>query len=171
MDSNSENKTNRRHNPRVVAGIILVLFGLATLLQRWLDIGNYIVLLLGLGMLVWGSVSRRTGLIIPGGVLSGIGLGILAVQGPWRFPVADQNGIFLLCFSVGWFLITFLTGVFTCTQWWALIPGGIMALIGGSILVTNGAARWMDLNLVYAVILIVVGLILLVFRGRPNKKS
>jgi hypothetical protein len=171
MGPNSENKSNRLHNGRIVAGVILVLVGAATLLQRWLDIGNYIVLLLGLGFLIWGSVSHKTGLIIPGGVLSGIGLGILAMQGPWQFPVADQNGVFLLCFALGWFLITFLTAVFTCTQWWALIPGGIMALIGGAILVTNGAIPWMDLNLVYAIILIVIGLALLVFRGRSKKDS
>jgi hypothetical protein len=171
MEPNYENKINRRRNHRIVAGVILVLFGLATLLQRWLDIGNYIVIVLGVGMLVWGSVTHRSGWIIPGGVLSGIGLGILAMQGPWQIPIADQNGVFLLCFAMGWFLITLLTALFTCTQWWALIPGGIMALIGGSILVTNGAIRWMDLNLVYAVILIVIGLILLVTRGREKNNS
>ena len=172
MEPVSQNNCNRpHHNRRIVAGVILVLFGAATLLQRWLDIGNYIVLLLGLGMLVWGSVSHRTGWIIPGGVLTGIGLGILAMQGPWQFPAADQSALFLLCFALGWFLITFLSGLFTCTQWWALIPGGIMALIGGAQLVTNGALRWMDLNLIYAVVLIVIGLILLVYRGRPKKND
>jgi hypothetical protein len=110
-------------------------------------------------------------LIIPGGVLTGIGLGILAIQGPWHFPVEGQNAIFLLCFALGWFLITILTALFTCTQWWALIPGGIMALIGCTILVTNGAFHWMDINLVYAAILIVIGLILLVYRGRPKNND
>ena len=171
MDPVLEKKNNKRHSPRIVAGIILILFGGATLLQRWFDIGNAIVLLLGMSMLAWGSISHKTGLIIPGGVLTGIGLGILAMQGPWQFPAVDQNGVFLLCFALGWFLITFLTALFTCTQWWALIPGGIMALIGGSILVTNGAIGWLDLNLVYAVILIVTGLILLVYRGRAKKND
>ncbi len=171
MEQISEKKINRRHNSRIAAGVILIVLGAATLLQRWLDIGNYIVLLLGLGMLVWGSVSHKIGLIIPGGVLTGIGLGILAVQGPWHFPFDGQNAIFLLCFALGWFLITLLTAVFTCTQWWALIPGGIMALIGGTILVTKGAFRWLDLNLAYAAILILIGLVLLVFRGRLNKNS
>ena len=171
MDPISEKKVNHRCNHRIAAGVILVLFGAATLLQRWLDIGNYIVILLGLGMLIWGSVSRRSGWIIPGGVLTGIGLGILAMQDPWQFPVADQSGVFLVCFALGWFLITLLTALFTCTQLWALIPGGIMALIGGGILVTNGTIRWMDLNLVYAVILIVIGLILLVTRGRVKKND
>jgi hypothetical protein len=171
MDTNFEKKINNRRSHRIVGGVILILFGMATLLQRWFDIGNYVVLLLGLGMLGWGSVSRRTGWIIPGGVLTGIGLGILAMEGPWRLPIENQNGLFLLCFALGWFLITILTAVFTCTQWWALIPGGIMALIGGTILVTNGAVRWLDLNLVYALILIVVGLILLVTRTRSRKND
>ena len=46
-----------------------------------------------------------------------------------------------------------------------------MAVIGGSILVTNGAVRWEDLNLVYAVILISIGLVLLVYRGRAKKNE
>ena len=171
MDPILVKKINSRRNQRIALGVVLILFGAATFLQRWLDIGNFIVLMLGLGMLVWGSLSHRTGWIIPGGVLSGIGMGILAMEGPWRFPAADQNGVFLICFAFGWFLIAILTALFTCFQWWALIPGGIMALIGGSVLVTNGTIRWEDLNLVYAVILIAIGLVLLVYKGRAKKNE
>ena len=171
MEPTRGNKIDTARTHRFAAGVILIIFGLASLLQRWLDIGNYIVLLLGLFMLVWGSVSRRTGWIIPGGVLTGIGLGILAQEGRWFFPAADQEGVFLVCFALGWFLITALTALFTKTQWWALIPGGIMTVIGGSILATNGAVRWEDLNLVYAVILISAGLILLAYKGRAKKSE
>ncbi len=179
MDTHQENqignfvekKIDSRRSHRAVAGIILIVFGAASLLQHWLKIGNYITLLLGIGMLVWGSVSRRTGWIIPGGVLTGIGLGIMAMEGRWLFPHFDQNGVFLICFAFGWFLITLLSGLFTCTQWWALIPGGIMTVIGGSILAANGAVRWEDLNLIYAVILMSVGLILLAYGGRSKKNE
>jgi len=171
MDTHLDKKTNYRRNNRIAAGVILILFGAATLLQRWFNIGSFIVLLLGLFMLVWGSTQRRTGWIIPGGVLTGIGLGILAMEGPWQFPSVDQNGIFLLCFAFGWLMITILTAIFTCIQWWALIPGGIMALIGSIILVSNGAIPLEDLNLVYAVALIAVGLILLIYRGRAKKNE
>lgn len=171
MEPNLQTKNNRRRIHRLMAGIILILIGLAVLLQRWFDIGMYSALLLGGTMLVWGCISRRSGWIIPGGVLSGIGLGILAVGGPWQFPEEIQSGIFLLCFAFGWFLITLLTAVFTCTQWWALIPGGIMALIGGSILVTNGAIHWEDLNLVYAGLLILIGLFLLLYASRSGRKE
>ena len=171
MDSNLEKKIDNRRNHRIAAGVILIIFGVASLLQRWLDIGNYIILLLGLGMLVWGSISRRTGWIIPGGVLTGIGLGILATESGWIFPLADQDSVFLLCFALGWFLITLLTAIFTSIQWWALIPGSIMTLIGAGILATNGVVRWADLNLVYAVILIVVGLVIITYKGRSKKNE
>ncbi len=171
MDPSTENKIPHRFNHQLAGGIALILIGAAILLGRWLDIGSYTVILLGSAMLVWGSLSRRTGWIIPGGVLTGIGLGILVMNGPWRIPQVDQNGVFLLCFALGWFLITLLTALFTCTQWWALIPGGIMAFIGGTILVTNGAVRWEDLNLVYAFLLILVGLVLLTLSGRRKKNG
>lgn len=172
MESELEKKNNAHRNPRIVAGVILIILGSAALLQRWFDIGNYVVLLLGLGFLAWGSVSHKGGLIIPGGVLTGIGLGILAMEGPWHFPAVDQNGVFLLCFAFGWFLITALSALFTrCTMWWPLIPGGIMALIGGTILVTNGSVRWDDLNLIYAAILISIGLVLLIYKGRTKKSD
>jgi hypothetical protein len=171
MDTNLERKTNDRRNHRIAAGVILIVFALASLLQRWLDIGNYIVLVLGLGMLIWGSVSCRTGWIIPGGVLTGIGLGILAEEGHWFIATVDQGGVFLVCFALGWFLIALLTGIFTRTQWWALIPGGVMAIIGGGILVTNGAVRWQDLNLVYAIVLFCVGLFLVAYKGRSLKSK
>ena len=171
MDPNLEKNMHARHTQRLAAGVILILFGTATLLQRWFDTGNYVVLLLGVGMLVWGSLSHCSGWIIPGGVLSRIGPGILVSEFPWRFPIENQNGLFLLCFALGWFLITLLTALFTRTAWWALIPGGIMALIGGGLLVTHGALGWLDLNLVYAVILITIGLLLLATRGRQRKNN
>jgi hypothetical protein len=171
MNPETETKIDRRSNHGLAAGIFLILFGAAALLQTWVDIGNYVVLLLGAGMLVWGSISRRKGWLIPGGVLTGIGLGIFAMEGPWHFPDAIKGGIFLLCFAFGWFLIVLLSALFTCAQWWALIPGGIMAVIGGTILATNGLVRWQDLNLFYAAALISVGVILIALRGRSRRNE
>jgi hypothetical protein len=169
MNENLDKKVESRRNHRIAAGVVLIVLGLAAFLQRWVDVGSYIVLVLGLGMLIWGSVSRRNGWIIPGGVLTGIGLGILAEEGHWFITSVDQGGVFLICFALGWFLIALLTAIFTRLQWWALIPGGIMAVIGGAILATNGALRWEDLNLAYAIILLCLGLFLIGYRGRAKK--
>jgi len=171
MEPTLDKKPSPRRKGSMIAGLILILIGVSALLQHWFDIDSYLVLLLGVALLAWGALVHRTGLIIPGGVLTGIGLGILAMEGPWTIPGADPNGMFLLCFAAGWFLITLLTALFTCTQWWALIPGGIMAILGGSLLVTNGGVRWEDLNLVYAGLLIVGGLALLISHGRANRKE
>ena len=172
MDTNLEPKNTNRHNPRLVAGIILILIGTVNLLQRWLDIGSYVTLLLGIGMLVLGSATHKRGWIIPGGVLTGIGLGIAISEGPWRIPGLDHSGLFLLCFAVGWFLITALSALFTdCTMWWALIPGGIMAVLGITMLVTRGNVRGEDLNLLFAAILMVIGVTLIATRGRVKKSN
>ncbi len=171
MDTTRETKSTRRHNGALVAGIVLIMIGTAALLQTWFDIGHYLVLLLGLAMLAWGSLVRRTGLIIPGGVLTGIGLGVLVTESPWTIPGADPNGLFLLCFALGWFLITLLTALFTCTQWWALIPGGVMAVVGGYVLASRGNVRWEDLNLIYAALMILGGLALLISYVRTRKNN
>ena len=171
MKADRENRPYNRRIHRLAGGIVLILLGLTALLARWFDIGSSMVLLIGLAMLVWGAASRRTGWIIPGGVLTGIGLGILALQGPWGIPGPVQNGVFLLCFAFGWFLIAALSAIFSCVQWWALIPGGIMAALGGSILVTHGAIRPEDMNLIYAALLIALGLGLLIYGARPRSSQ
>jgi len=164
MDSPTETKPTRRGGA-LLAGILLVVIGTVVLLQTWIDLGHFLVLLLGLAFLAWGCLARRTGLLIPGGVLTGIGLGVLADSASRILPGADPNGLFLLCFAAGWFLILLLSALFTCAQWWALIPGGIMAALGGVLILTRGGLRWQDLNLVYAGLLIAAGVALLASRG------
>jgi hypothetical protein len=168
MQTTPETPIRNKRPQRIFAGVLLIVLGAAILLQQWFDIANLVVLLLGLGMLTWGSITHKSGWIIPGGVLTGIGMGILVMESPWQFQAVNQSAIFLLCFAFGWFLIGILTSLFARSQWWAFIPGGIMAFIGIIILVKNGMAPWLDINLVYAVILITIGLVLLLFRGRPH---
>ncbi len=133
---------NKKRN-ELVAGILLVVIGLLFFAQQFIDLpgletmGIYFVLGLGLFFLTWGIIAREGGLIIPGGILSGIGLGIVLVTG--RFGFGDDlqsGGVFMGAFALGWLLITILTAVFTTeTQWWALIPAAIMALISGALLI------------------------------------
>lgn len=127
----------------LVGGIILVVIGLIALVGQFVDLdgfpnlGLFIVPAIGVIFLLWGIISREAGSIIPGGIMSGIGLGIVLIAGPFEIASGEnEGGIFMLSFALGWVLITVLTAVFTEeTHWWALIPGAIMGLIGGTVLV------------------------------------
>jgi hypothetical protein len=172
MNPISETEKNLHRNHGLGGGIALILIGAGLLLNQWLDIGLYLVLLVGAGFLIWGVFSRKGGLIIPGGVLSGIGLGILVTEGPWSIPVANPNGLFLICFALGWFLITLLTGLFTSsTQWWPIVPGGIMAILGAAVLLREDPRVWQDYSgCIVSLILILLGVYLIVRRSRPNTR-
>jgi len=159
------------HAHGVAGGIVLILVGVSMLLSRWLalDLSAYLTLLLGAGMLCWGVFSRSTGWIIAGSVLSGIGTGILVFTSPWKIASDYQPGIFLLCFALGWFLIPLLTHLFTpMTQWWAFIPGTIMAIIGSSLLLVRGPLQADVANLLQAALLILAGFYLILHRGRAK---
>jgi hypothetical protein len=174
MDTNLDRKTSDRRFHQIAGGVILILAGVAFLLTLWLDISMYVVLMIGVGMLALGIFSRSNGWIIPGGVLSGIGLGILVFEGPWKLPLADQprSGIFLLCFAFGWFVITLLSGLVNRkTLWWPLIPGGIMALLGGIIwLVSDWTKVQVASTIIESGALILIGIYLL-FRWSQTKQS
>ncbi len=99
---------------------------------RWVDFVLYPVLGIGLVFLAWGVARRLLGLIIPGCLLVGIGPGIFL---GWKnLNVINgliETGIMLVCFAIGWGLITFFSKlVFQKFLWWPLIPGGIMAMVG-----------------------------------------
>lgn len=123
-------------------GVILVAIGLLALMFQLLpiqfteSIGLLIVPGLGALFLVWGILSRTDGLIIPGGILSGVGWGVYAIAGPFSMWQGDnEGGVFLIFLGLGFGLITAVTAVFGKeTHWWALIPGGIIAFVGASIM-------------------------------------
>jgi len=170
MDERIERKPLNQRAIRLTAAIVLILVGLTALLSNLFNFELYLVLLIGVCLLVWGIFSHRSGRIIPGSVLSGIGLGILALQGPWNLALSDKgrSGFFMLCFALGWFLITALTCLVTSkTLWWPLIPGGIMAVTGMVLLINN---QWFlnFLNLIWPVVLILVGLYLVLVWSRSK---
>ena len=128
-----------------IGGVLLIVTGLFFLLNQFFDLPGldslaiYFVLALGLFFLAWGVVSREDGLMIPGGILTGIGLGIALIAGPLEIADGEASGgVFMGAFALGWVLITVFTALFTDeTHWWPLIPGAIMALISGALLVSG----------------------------------
>ncbi|MDX1413681.1 MAG: hypothetical protein R3293_05780 [Candidatus Promineifilaceae bacterium] len=126
-----------------VVGILLIVIGLFFFLNQFFSLpgldslGTYFVLGLGVFFLAWGVIAHNDGLMIPGGILTGIGLGIVLLAGPLNLDDGNLGGsVFLGAFALGWVIITVFTALFTeKTHWWPLIPAAIMALISGAILV------------------------------------
>ncbi len=165
----SKTSSNNTKNT-LVAGLALIIIGLAVLAVQFIDtpnIGLLILPALAVIFLAWGLLTRTFGLIIPGGILAGIGTGaILIDMMALDAPGESEAAIFLLAFAGGWALVSLLS-VFTNDrfQWWPLIPGGIMAVI--SVLLLAGEAGLQVLELsqyLWPVALIVVGFAIILRR-------
>jgi hypothetical protein len=164
--TNTTHSSDRRET--MIGGALLVAIGLLVLLAQNIkgeSLGLLFLPALGGLFLVAGIIGRQAGFIIPGGILTGIGLGVIFTQSPqFANPETAQGGVFFMGFALGWFLIAVLSKLFTPeTQWWALIPGAIMALIGGGLMlggaalnVLEFAGRWWPLILVGLGLVIIV---------------
>ena len=146
---------------RVVAGIALIAIGLLALLAQltnWSILGWILLPTLALIFLAWGLLTRNFGLIIPGGILGGLGLGIFTMVGPFSSLFASvQPGLFMLCFAGGWALIALLSPVTSDrVHWWPLIPGAVIGMIG--LFLLGGRFTWAIMQLMgYAWALILIG--------------
>ena len=170
-----------KQRDNVVGAIILIAIGVVALLGQFIDknsawdLGLFILPGLGAIFMVWGIVARDAGPMIPGGILGGIGLGTLLIEGPLALTSlkADDGGLFMVAFALGWFSIAVFSALFAKnTQWWALIPGAIMGVIGGGILF--GGFFWSVLQFAgraWPVALIVMGIYLMLRRETAKPKE
>ena len=178
----SAQETNETQTPNVVTknragwigGIVLIAIGVFLFLNQVLkvDLGIYFPLALGVVFLVWGAATRRIGLLIPGGIVAGIGVGALLVEGIGpNYAEPASGGLFLLAFAGGWGLITLASALFTPhVAWWPLIPGGILAVIGAALLAGSTGLKFLEyLGMGWPVILIILGVYLL-FKRLPAQK-
>ncbi|RPJ51271.1 MAG: hypothetical protein EHM21_03105 [Chloroflexi bacterium] len=99
---------------------------------RWVDFVFYLALGVGLPLLLWGIIRRRVGLMIPGCLLLGAGIGVyLAWRGQTIGNGLAQTGVMLVGFAFGWLAISVIARqVVQKNIWWPLIPGGILAVVG-----------------------------------------
>lgn len=166
----TQEKSQSRRARRIFGGSLMILFGLILLASRFMEVGVWLVLVPGLVMLAWGIFTRDSGWMIPAGVLNGIGLGIFAQEGPLALAGSDgqSGGLFLLCFALGWFSIPVFSMLFTRDRHlWALIPGGVMAFIGGMILLGDQGMRAFELlGYLFPAALIIVGLVIMFKKNR-----
>lgn len=168
-DTNTPAVEEKSSSNRWITGVILIVLGTFLLLTQFFDLPNAGMLFLpalGAIFLLWGIFTRTSGLLVPGGILSGIGVGSYLID---LLPLngEQEGGVFLLSFGAGFALITLLSVVFTKDKHtWALIPGGIMAVIGGMILAGGAALDALEtFGKFWPVILIIVG-VYVIFKRR-----
>ena len=169
---------------RTMEGVALIGIGLLALAGYFLpaDLSGLLFLpALGLIFLLWGLGARAIGLLIPGGILSGLGLGIFLLAQPLRHLSEEmKGGVFLLAFALGWGVITLLSTLISDRlHWWPLIPGGILTLIGGAVLIGGSALTGLaalgsllgTIGSAWPVGLIVLGLYLILWRRGLRPKG
>lgn len=146
-------------------GVILIAVGLTLFAVQLLNLdGDVIVLVIGLVFAIAFGATRRYGLLIPAGIMTGLGTGILLENfGVMGEPVVLGLGLGFLAIYAADFLSS---GARAPGRWWPLIPGAILTIIAaaestfgeeGARLVTQG----------WPVLLIVAGAWLLL-RGRAR---
>lgn len=131
-------------------GMIAILGGILIVLGQFMDLDPampWVTLVLGLAMLGYGILMRTAAGLIPGGIVTGVGVG-LTVIGPATIDSGERGaGLFLLCLALGFLSIPVTTRLLTEEMhWWGFIPGGIIFLVG--LAVMFGGAFMQALNLV-----------------------
>jgi len=154
-----------------VAGAVIIIIGLFLLLAQFVpDAGRWIVLVIGLIFLAAFLAKREYGFLIPGCIVSGVGVGVILeglVDDPW-------SGAAMLFSIAGGFIAIWVVSMLIRSYdkgwprgesreaqnalWWPLIPGGILAIIGFVVLaddVDSDLLQW------WPVLIIGAGLIVL----------
>lgn len=146
----------RRDNAAVTFGAVLVVVGAVLLGGQVNDVVAAAgpALWLGLGFLTWWAFSGNYGLLVPAGVLTGLGVGLmLAEVGFYGNPVA-------LGLGVGFLAIYALDALRRrrASSWWPLVPGAVLVLAG----LLQNTSGWDSLGeLGWPLLLIVVGIIII----------
>ncbi|HEY1389869.1 MAG TPA: hypothetical protein VGF38_15120 [Ktedonobacterales bacterium] len=174
-NDNKPSVTRWETNPRVITGVVVVALGLVMLMATLTDsalVGQMVVLLLGVIFLAWGIAVRHPGPVIPGCILTGLGVGIVLSQ--WLSTSTSgqaQGGIVTLGLGLGFLLIMPVQQFVTrqTAHWWPLIPGGILSVTGLGLLLGDPELLW--LGRLWPLALIGVGIALLYQAVRSQRKG
>jgi hypothetical protein len=149
-----------------ILGLLLVTIGGALLVATTTDVGGQIVVAgIGVAFLLAYASTRNYGFLVPGGILTGLGAGIVAAD------LGGPGGSVPFGLGLGFVAIALLDVAGERAAgggwWWPLIPGGILVFAGGSeILGVDDLARYL-----VPTALIVIGLVLLLRPGRRRRST
>jgi len=154
---------NAINDRRTLAGLILVLIGLAVLVTRWFAFSDSVLLgSIGIAFLLAYAFTRRYGFLVPGMILGSAAVGN-GLQDSGNDP---SGGLVAIAVGVG-FLGIYLVDVFVRdgSRWWPLIPGTILTLVGANALVEGTVATDLVARL-SPLVLVIAGVIILVAAWR-----
>jgi len=160
-DSPATSSPSEFRRGRLVAGGVLLAVAGAALAAPYLPpglAGRAFLPFLGVAFIVWSALSRKCGLLVPGGVLLGVGIGawLQASFGP---------AAFLFSLAGGFLSISLLSVLIFGPQrkfWWTIFPAG--GLVFSGLVVAGGPemrAMLRSLQAYWPYLLIVVALALI----------
>lgn len=141
-DNANSSKKNSRQGIVYFAGIIMVTVGVMVLADQFLKTGWLLLALVpifGIFFLVEAVRVRKLGYLIAGGLLTGAGLGgFVGFSSLFsRSNVYHNIGWLLVCFALGWVMITTMSRItLEKPVYWPLVPGGIIFSFGLTFLFT-----------------------------------
>ncbi len=149
-----------------VIGAILILLGVVLLALQFVEgFGEGVLFFLIGGLFVAGYLYTRTyGLLIPGGILLGLGLGSI---GETAFSFGDLGSVGLGLGFVSIYVIALVAQ--GSSHWWPLVPGLILIVSG---LASGNEAFQRLLSVGWPLILVFVGLLILAGAfGRRGRRA
>ncbi len=143
---------------KLFLGLILILLGVFFLLKTHIsDNFSLFLLLVGIFFLILFLITKIYGLLIPGGILTGLGLALIYQN--------RSSALFFIFFGLGFILIYILGLIKGKSPFWPLIPGGIFLGIGiYEELLNRGIIPYNFIKKIspyWPVILIIIGLYLI----------
>ena len=147
-----------RDRGRLVTGAILVLLGLGLLALQFMEGFNeaVVLFLIGAAFVAGYLYSRAYGLLIPGCILLGLGLGFV---GETTISSLDEEVFILLGLGVGFVAIYVIPLVYVGkSHWWPLIPGVILIVVGIASM-SDDLERLLEVG--WPLILVLLGLVIL----------
>jgi hypothetical protein len=157
-------------NTRTLApGLILIALGALFLVVQLTGIGGEaVVAVIGAAFLVAYAFSRQYGFLVPGGIMTGLGVGIILETQ----ATPEEGGVVVLGLGLG-FLSIYVIDLLVrpaSALWWPLIPGGILTTIG-VLIEADRVEMLAEVEWAWPLILIVIGIVVLVTQARRRDGS
>lgn len=162
-------QTNTRKSGAYVGATLLIVIGAVALFANLVGstyVYESIPLAIGLAFGVAYMFTRHYGFLVPAGILTGVGSGVLTSS----LLNATDNGTYIVVAIGLGFLGIYAVDVLvsgTAIRWWPLIPGGLMLLVGtGMASQSEGLVR--QLQVWAPALLIALGVLILLTRAREK---